>query len=86
MLKRRGSFHPLSFSSQQCGNTSELANVMINLDALDEIVCVHFKRPGKERTHLNDGSYARVYLYHCNRRTVVARVILAARKSTKTEA
>lgn len=59
----------------------------VDIPALQQIVCVHFRSESRTYTRMDDGAYARVFLFSLeNNMQVVARVILPIRESLKTEA
>jgi hypothetical protein len=58
-----------------------------DLEELDRIIFDHFKSSHRSKEPLNHGAYARVFHYTLeNGFQLVARVILPARETTKTEA
>jgi hypothetical protein len=59
----------------------------IDMIALQNIICAHFRAEYSHHHRMDDGSYARVFLFTLtNNKQVVARVILPIRESVKTEA
>ena len=58
----------------------------VDIPALQQIVCAHFRSESRTYTRMDDGAYARVFLFSLeNNMQVVARVILPIRESLKTE-
>ena len=58
-----------------------------DMAALQQIVCAHFCSNCRHYTRMDDGAYARVFLFSLeNDMQVVAWVILPVRESLKTEA
>ena len=59
----------------------------VDMAALQQILCTHFRSKCHHYTRMDDGAYARVFLFSLeNNMQVVARVILPVRESLKTEA
>ena len=64
-----------------------MATTNVDMATLQQIVCAHFHSECLCHTHMDDGAYARVFLFSLeNSMQVVARVILPVRESLKTEA
>ena len=61
--------------------------INVDMAALQQIVCAHFRSKCWHYTRMDDGAYARVFLFSLeNNMQVVARVILPVRESLKMEA
>jgi hypothetical protein len=59
----------------------------VNMIALQTIICAHFRTEYSHHRRMDDGSFARVFLFTLsNNKQVVARVVLPIRESVKTEA
>ena len=59
----------------------------VNMQALETIISSHFGTQCSRYARMDDGAYARVFLFSLqNDLQVVGRVILAVRESVKTEA
>ena len=79
----------MTHSHDSCQHESETLWQATNVDmaALQQIVCAHFRSECQCYTRMDDGAYARVFLFSLeNDMQVVARVILPVRESLKTEA
>ena len=58
-----------------------------DMPALQRIISSHFRSECRQYIRMNDGAYARVFLFTLeNNLKVVARVVLPVRESLKTEA
>src|SRR5882724_507814 len=58
-----------------------------DITAIQHIISSHFQADCRHYTHMNDGAYARAFLFSlANGMQVVGRVILPVRESVKTEA
>jgi hypothetical protein len=76
-----------SFHERMSADESLWHAVGADITALQRIVSSHFRSNCRHYTRMNDGAYARVFLFSLtNGMQVVGRVILPVRESIKTEA
>jgi hypothetical protein len=59
----------------------------VDMKAIEIIISSHFRTPHTHHTRMDDGAFARVFLFTLqNGMQVIARIILPVRESVKTEA
>jgi hypothetical protein len=75
--------------SRRCANVNEILWETTNADlqALQNIVSAHFRKGCRDRVSMQNGSYARVFLFTlADDKKVIAKVVLPVRETAKTEA